>query len=82
MVFVREMCRENEIRVTLPTNFECTFKDGESNIGKVVLRSGHAVLRCKRDVNNPGSAFKESLGITLNYNYMQELSKTIAINKA
>jgi|TARA_Y100000310_G_scaffold186143_2_gene186208 hypothetical protein len=72
----------NEVTVTMPTNFECTFKAGTSYRGIVELRGGHGVLRCKRAVNNPGNSFKESLGITLSYNYMQEVSKTITINKA
>jgi hypothetical protein len=72
----------NEVTVTMPNNFECTFKDGTSYRGVVELRGGHGVLRCKRSVNNPGNAFKEALGITLDYNYMQEVSKTVTINKA
>ncbi len=71
----------DKVRVKMPTNFACSFRDGEGSEGIVELRSGHAVLRCKRDVNNPGSAFKESVGITLGYNYLQEISKTVTINK-
>ena len=71
----------DKVRVKMPTNFECSFRDGEASEGIIELRSGHGVLRCKRDINNPGSAFKESVGITLSYNYMQEISKTVTINK-
>ncbi|MBI2507961.1 hypothetical protein HYV89_03335 [Candidatus Woesearchaeota archaeon] len=71
----------DKVRVKMPTNFVCSFKEGESNEGMIELRGGHGVLRCKRDVSNPGSAFKESVGITLSYNYMQEISKTVTINK-
>ena len=71
----------DKVQVTMPTNFACSFRDGESNSGVVELRSGHGVLRCKRDVNNPGGAFKESIGITLNYNYMQEISKAVTVNR-
>ena len=80
----REITRENldNVRVAMPQNYLCTFKEGEASTGNVELRSGHAVLRCKRDVNNPGSAFKEPLIMTLNYNYMQEVSKTVNINRA
>ena len=80
----REVVRDNldNVRITLPQNYICSFRDGDSNTGTVELRSGHAVLRCKRDINNPGSAFKEPLVLTLNYNYMQEVSKTVNINKA
>lgn len=80
----REITRDNldNVRVAMPQNYLCTFKDGESSSGLVELRSGHAVLRCKRDINNPGSSFKEPLALTLNYNYMQEVSKTVSINKA
>lgn len=73
----------NEVTVTMPNNFGCTFKDSPDTYkGVVELRGGHGVLRCKREINNPGNAFKESLGITLDYNYMQEVSKTITVNKA
>ncbi len=80
----REITREDmdKVTVTMPSNFKCTFKGEENNIGVVELRSGHATLRCRRDVNNPGNAYKEPLIIKLNYNYKQELTKTITINKA
>ena len=79
----RDLLREdlNQVKVKMPTNFACSFREGESNEGMIELRGGHGVLRCKRDINNPGSAFKESVGITLSYNYMQEISKTVTINK-
>lgn len=80
----RDIGREemNEVTVTMPSGFVCTFKEGDSNKGSVELRTGHAALRCRKDVNNPGSAYKEPVVVTLNYNYRQELSKTITINKA
>lgn len=80
----RDLLREDldKVKITMPQNFECSFRDGDNHEGIVELRSGHAVLRCKRDVNNPGSAFKESIGIILNYNYRQEISKTVTISKA
>ncbi|MBI2106091.1 hypothetical protein HYT56_04615 [Candidatus Woesearchaeota archaeon] len=80
----RDLQREDldKVKVKMPGNFACTFRDGESNEGIVELRSGHAVLRCKRNVNNPGSAFKETIGITLSYNYQREVSKTVTVNKA
>ena len=79
----RDLQRTDLDRVTvkMPTNFACSFKEGESNEGMIELRGGHGVLRCKRDINNLGSAFKESVGITLSYNYMQEISKTVTVNK-
>src|SRR3989344_2937052 len=69
----------DKVKVTMPTNFACSFREGEDNEGVVELRSGHGVLRCKRDVSNPGSAFKERIGITLSYNYMQEISKAVTV---
>lgn len=79
----RDLMREDldKVKVKMPTNFACSFKEGESSEGVIELRGGHGVLRCKRDVNNPGSAFKESVGITLSYNYVQEISKTVTINR-
>ncbi|MEK6856852.1 MAG: hypothetical protein AABX49_02440 [Nanoarchaeota archaeon] len=73
----------NQVQVTMPTNFNCSFrdKDTETNQGIVDLRGGHGVLRCKRDVSNSGSSFKESIAITLNYNYLQEISKAVTVNK-
>lgn len=72
----------DQVKVVMPTNFVCSFRDGqEDHEGLVELRSGHGVLRCKRDVSNSGNAFKESVGITLNYNYLQEISKSVTVNK-
>ena len=71
----------DKVTVKMPTNFVCSFRDGETSEGVVELRSGHGVLRCKRDVSNPGNAFKESIGVTLSYNYLQEISKAVTVNK-
>jgi len=79
----RDIIRDemNTVKVTMPTNFKCTFKEGESNAGSVELRTGHAALRCRRDVTNSGNAYEEPVVITLSYNYRQEVSKSITINK-
>jgi hypothetical protein len=69
------------VQVSVPQNAACTFKEGESNSGIVELRNGHAVLYCKRDISNQGPAYLDRFPMTLSYPYMQQITKTITINK-
>ena len=71
--------RDN-VAVTLPQGVECS-ELGNSNVGQVKLRDGHAVLRCTKNVNNPGPAYEDRFTISLAYDYMQEVVKQVTINK-
>lgn len=71
---------KNKATVTMPSGFDCGWGEGQTS-GVVELRNGHATLRCRKDVTNAGNAYKEPMLIKLDYNYWQDLSETITINR-
>ncbi len=68
------------IGINLPQGVECSELNGNS--GDVKLRDGHAVLHCKKDIKNAGPAYLDRFPMTLVYDYMQEVTKAVTVNKA
>lgn len=68
------------VSVNLPQGVDCSEFGGNS--GTVQLRNGHAVLHCRKDVSNQGPAYLDRFPMTLAYDYMQEVTKAVTVNKA
>ena len=78
-------CGTNErdfVTVNLPQDVSCNFEGGKGSSGIAKLREGHAVLNCEKKTSNQGLAYLDILKMDLAYDYMQQITKTVTINKA
>ena len=78
-------CGTNErdfVTVNLPQDVSCNFEGGKGSSGIAKLREGHAVLNCEKKTSNQGLAYLDKFDMTLAYDYMQQITKTVTINKA
>ena len=75
------------VHVSVPTGYNCVFKDGATgdgttpmNAGTVELRNDKGRLRCTKTLGSTaGRSYLDRFTATLTYNYIEETAKTILI---